>query len=595
VNASGVRLYMYSRAPRHSSWLEFVGCAAAASEVVLVRPNRRAWRQESRRDTAPAAACIPFRTLKGRLRGDPSAAVLTVGLDTEETCEVARLKRDVSFRLVCLAHPGVPFAHRQSKDAARRRRHAFPQIDRIVVQTQACRRVLEREYVPAGLLSSWTPGVAIPEPPARDRRDVVRAEQGFTPEDFVIGCFGPHERDAAALSALDAFRSLSVAIPMARLWWAGWGRGARDFRDWSGLLGLRQNEGVAFCALERTDEQDVLAACDAFVFLEAALDDPVYAVAPRLVRALASAKPVFVPDLRQLEGALPDGAVRYPAGRLDRSVQALVAAARDADPQTPERRERAEAIRDAHDPMSRSRDLASICQATPARRPTVPASDVQVSVIMPCYNRANLIHRALDSIRGQKGVDRTQVEILVIDDGSEDDLGAGLSPYPEVTHVRLPHTGRVGHVRNEGLRRARGRIIAYLDSDDRWEPGHLRGILRAFRRDRDLGMVITGFRFEVLRIGDDGRVHAQSRKPFHPPHEIITDAVAHRRECSEVAGEFPDFRFAEDYFYWKRIMDLFPFRRLRQKTAVYSFTEKGNNLSYAHSSLLRDTFFHGPS
>jgi len=105
---------------------------------------------------------------------------------------------------------------------------------------------------------------------------------------------------------------------------------------------------------------------------------------------------------------------------------------------------------------------------------------LSVSVVIPTYNRAHLIRRALASVVSQT---RPQDEIIVVDDGSTDntaevvaDFGAG------VQFVRIPKRG-AGAARNEGIRRARGDLVAFLDSDDEWLPGKL-DLQRAFLQAR---------------------------------------------------------------------------------------------------------------
>ncbi|OQW37432.1 MAG: hypothetical protein A4E19_13590 [Nitrospira sp. SG-bin1] len=93
-----------------------------------------------------------------------------------------------------------------------------------------------------------------------------------------------------------------------------------------------------------------------------------------------------------------------------------------------------------------------------------------VSVVLPTYNRADTIQRAIRSVQSQTFSDW---ELIIIDDGSKDnttDIVAGLDPRFHV--VRQTNQG-VTAARNAGLRRAIGRYLAFLDSDDEWLPHHL--------------------------------------------------------------------------------------------------------------------------
>ncbi|MBM3298290.1 MAG: glycosyltransferase family 2 protein, partial [Candidatus Aminicenantes bacterium] len=101
-----------------------------------------------------------------------------------------------------------------------------------------------------------------------------------------------------------------------------------------------------------------------------------------------------------------------------------------------------------------------------------------ISVIIPAHNRAGFLAAALDSVLEQDYFrlepEPRPVEILVADDGSEDDTAAVVGRYGgRVGHLRLPHRG-VSAARNAGLERARGEFIAFLDSDDLWLKPKLR-------------------------------------------------------------------------------------------------------------------------
>jgi glycosyltransferase involved in cell wall biosynthesis len=93
-----------------------------------------------------------------------------------------------------------------------------------------------------------------------------------------------------------------------------------------------------------------------------------------------------------------------------------------------------------------------------------------VSVVIPTYNRADTIQRAIRSVQFQTQEDW---ELIVVDDGSQDntaEIVAGMDPRLQL--IRQTNQG-VTAARNAGLRRATGRYLAFLDSDDEWLPHHL--------------------------------------------------------------------------------------------------------------------------
>ena len=97
-------------------------------------------------------------------------------------------------------------------------------------------------------------------------------------------------------------------------------------------------------------------------------------------------------------------------------------------------------------------------------------SYTMISVIVPTYNRAQQLPRALDSILCQSCSPK---EIIVVDDGSTDETSALMtSEYPEIVFIQQQNTG-VSSARNVGIKRASGDWIAFLDSDDEWLPEKL--------------------------------------------------------------------------------------------------------------------------
>jgi glycosyltransferase involved in cell wall biosynthesis len=117
-------------------------------------------------------------------------------------------------------------------------------------------------------------------------------------------------------------------------------------------------------------------------------------------------------------------------------------------------------------------------------------SEASVSVIIPAYRASATIGRALDSLLGQT---RPPEEILIIDDGSPEDLAVAMEPYRDrVTLIRKPNGGAAS-ARNLGIERAGGNLIAFLDADDYWERTKLEWQLDVFRRHPEVGLVASRF------------------------------------------------------------------------------------------------------
>lgn len=131
-------------------------------------------------------------------------------------------------------------------------------------------------------------------------------------------------------------------------------------------------------------------------------------------------------------------------------------------------------------------------------------NDPLVSIVIPTFNRASFLPRAIASVEAQTFGDW---EIVLVDDGSMDDTGTLASKYAtslgsRFQYIRQPHVG-VGAARNRGIEAARGRFIAFLDSDDEYLPQKLERQLALFQLRPDLGLVYSDYAF----VDVDGERH----------------------------------------------------------------------------------------
>lgn len=138
-------------------------------------------------------------------------------------------------------------------------------------------------------------------------------------------------------------------------------------------------------------------------------------------------------------------------------------------------------------------------------------SSPSVSVVVPCFNQGRYLRDALQSALSQT---RPAAEIIVVDDGSADDTRAVAESYPGVTYVRQPHRG-LAHTRNEGLARARGEYLVFLDADDRLHPEALAVGVAELEARPDCAFVFG----RCERVDEAGR-----RLPTVPPPLLEGDA-----------------------------------------------------------------------
>src|SRR5438477_2468612 len=110
------------------------------------------------------------------------------------------------------------------------------------------------------------------------------------------------------------------------------------------------------------------------------------------------------------------------------------------------------------------------------------------SVIIPTYNRASFVTKAVDSVLRQTFKD---YEIIVVDDGSTDTTTQALEQYGRtITIIHQVNSG-VSAARNAGIRKATGRWIGFLDSDDEWEENYLACQLEHIRSNPNVIAFIT--------------------------------------------------------------------------------------------------------
>src|SRR6266851_8937531 len=106
---------------------------------------------------------------------------------------------------------------------------------------------------------------------------------------------------------------------------------------------------------------------------------------------------------------------------------------------------------------------------------------LQISAVIPTYNRAALVGRAIESALAQE---YAPSEIIVVDDGSVDDTRRVLESYGDRVHCMYQANSGVSAARNRGVRGAKCEWIAFLDSDDCWFPGHLKRMVDAIEGTR---------------------------------------------------------------------------------------------------------------
>lgn len=194
-----------------------------------------------------------------------------------------------------------------------------------------------------------------------------------------------------------------------------------------------------------------------------------------------------------------------------------------------------------------------------------PDQAVQVSVVIPAWNRSGLILVALESVARQS---LRPLEVIVVDDGSSDDTAKVVDAWKSghvdgSLHVRCVSQENQGAnvARNRGIQESSGNYVAFLDSDDRWLPTKLQKQLALLEKDKSLGGVYCGLCTMDLDSGDKMPQGARA----YPEGNLLSKMLIHdisnptscwmvRKECFEEVGDFDTSLPArQDWDMWIRL------------------------------------------
>jgi glycosyltransferase involved in cell wall biosynthesis len=206
----------------------------------------------------------------------------------------------------------------------------------------------------------------------------------------------------------------------------------------------------------------------------------------------------------------------------------------------------------------------------------------RVTVIIPTYNWSSVLPYSIGSVLDQTFTD---FELLVVGDGCTDDSAqvVGAIDDPRVRWIDLqPGTGHQSGPNNEGLRQARGELIAYLGHDDLWLPHHLASAVAALDAGADLAHSI------VAMIGPDESRAEPHRVPQGRPGWIAPSAVVHRRSVIDRVGAWGDYR----ELYVDPEVDLW--RRAYDAGLAFTFVPRLTVVKFP-ASLRRDVYRERPS
>lgn len=213
-----------------------------------------------------------------------------------------------------------------------------------------------------------------------------------------------------------------------------------------------------------------------------------------------------------------------------------------------------------------------------------------ISVIIPTFNRADKVVRAISSVLDQTFTD---FETIVVDDGSTDGTKDAVARFDgRITYIKHPLNLGVSAARNTGIRKSTGEFIAFLDSDDWWLPEKLQVQMGFF----DSHPRAVALQTEEIWIRNGRRVNPKIKhlKPsgdiFEPSIKLCLvspSAVMIKRCLLEEVGLFDEnLPACEDYDLWLRISCRYPVY-LVQEQLVIKEGGTGDQLSLQHKGMDR--------
>jgi len=193
-----------------------------------------------------------------------------------------------------------------------------------------------------------------------------------------------------------------------------------------------------------------------------------------------------------------------------------------------------------------------------------------ISVIIPSYNAAPVICRAIDSVLAQTYSD---YEIIVVDDGSTDNTAEIIKKYGDKVRYLYQNSAGAGVARNTGIAAAKREWIAFLDADDQWLPDKLRLQTELLARNPELQWCATNYT-QTDGVRSAPSISPSAIKTVLAGRDYIenyfveatkdrcriwtTTVVVHNSVFSKIGGFDPQFLRGQDTDMWWRIAHLYP-------------------------------------
>jgi glycosyltransferase involved in cell wall biosynthesis len=220
-----------------------------------------------------------------------------------------------------------------------------------------------------------------------------------------------------------------------------------------------------------------------------------------------------------------------------------------------------------------------------------------VSVILPVFDRAGSVARAIESVLAQS---YRPIELIVVDDGSSDGTAAILEAYRGVATILRQANGGAYAARNLALRHAAGELVAFIDSDDAWLPDKLERQVPLMRPG--IGLVYGDM--DIVTAPDDraprtgmttfkavAPARGRALEAFARGNFVATSTALVRRSALQEIGGFPEGRLSADYLAWFRIAQAHDFDYVDAPVALYTRHQAGISHDLGNSLAARISLF----
>lgn len=219
----------------------------------------------------------------------------------------------------------------------------------------------------------------------------------------------------------------------------------------------------------------------------------------------------------------------------------------------------------------------------------------KISVIIPTYNRSKKLKASIESVLQQT---YNKIELLVVDDGSEDDTEEMVRAIEDerLRYIKLDINKGAGNARNEGVRRSQYSLIAFQDSDDLWRPEKLEHQMEYWQKRPDCVMIYCSYLAHVMKDGkifktpgeDWGELDGNIFHSLLKRNTVGAPTILMRKDCFfEVGGFDVMLRTLEDWDFALRVSERYTIGYLNEVLVDAYISEGG--VSTAGAGIHFDT------